>query len=430
MSSEAERSGRPIAWSILALVLTSVLVATLVYFAVTFRGPPPRNPPRGVAAIARALEDGNQPNDNGPPLRIHYSRFPPSAMGPELDDRPAAEQVAAVLGRPASDVVARVTARSPGLSDAFVDGFAFGLRQADGRWRIVEGRPLPNFNRWHGATLVAMLLTLAALAVPGWWIARALSRPLRELASAAQVAQAGAKRPDFPVGGPEEVRALTTAVSAMHDRLTHHAEARTAMLAAIAHDLGTPLSRLAFWIEQLPDVARERAGADIGEMRAMISDTLGFARDEVGARENGRIELASLIEALVDDMQMAGSPVTAEGSERAVIRGDAGALRRVFANLFENAIRYGARARVDWQIVGDRVRVDVQDDGPGIDPAEAERLFEPFVRGDPSRNRATGGTGLGLAIVRSIVVRHGGGVTLSNGIGGGALATVTLPLAS
>lgn len=215
----------------------------------------------------------------------------------------------------------------------------------------------------------------------------------------------------------------------MHDRLTRHAEQRTNMLAAIAHDMGTPLSRLAFWVEQLPEGARDRASADIDEMRAMISDTLNFARDEAGERDSSLVELGSLLDSVVEDMGVGGAAVSLTPGPRAVVRGDPRALRRVFANLIGNAIRYGDAARLNWAVAGGEATIRIEDDGPGIDPAKADRLFDPFVRGDPSRNRATGGTGLGLAIARAIVIRHEGHVALANREGGGAVATVSLPLA-
>lgn len=199
------------------------------------------------------------------------------------------------------------------------------------------------------------------------------------------------------------------------------------MLAAIAHDLGTPLSRLAFRVEQLPEAARDRAAADIAEMRGLIGAALSFARDEaVGSRE--RLDLGSLLESLTDDIADTGGAVDVAHGQRAIIRGDSVALRRLFANLLENALRYGQQAAVAWRIEGNLVSVTIDDHGPGINPNDVERLFEPFVRGDPSRNRATGGTGLGLAIVRSIAARHDGEAVLENGPTGGR-ARVTLPLA-
>jgi signal transduction histidine kinase len=163
-------------------------------------------------------------------------------------------------------------------------------------------------------------------------------------------------------------------------------------------------------------------------MRGMIGAAIGFARDDMAMRANARVDLGSLLDSLVEDMAMAGARVEIEPGPRAVVRGDPAALRRLFANVIDNATRYGGNAVLGWNTADGIASVTIDDAGPGIDLAQAERLFEPFVRGDPSRNRETGGTGLGLAIVRSIARRHGGDATLTNRPGGGARATVTLPI--
>ncbi len=412
---------RSIAWPIFALVLASVVVATSVIFAVTFSGPPPREGIGTAATVARVMRDG------GGAGRLSFVRqdTPPAAARLFRPNPAGAERLAALLGVPARDVVAYTMRPPEDEQGSFGRDFVLGWRTVDG-WRVVSS-PDPLLRPWHLKTLVAMLIAVLALAVPGWMLARAISRPLAQVAQAAKQARAGATLPPLPQGGAREVRTLSRAVAAMHARLAAHAEGRTTMLAAIAHDMGTPLSRLAFRIESLPDAARERAAADIAEMRAMIAAALSFARDETSDVTN-RLDLGSLIDALVDDMGESGQPVTAAPGPRAIVRGDSGALRRLFANLIENGVRYGDRVSIGWRIEGREVVVTVDDHGPGIDPASVERLFEPFVRGDPSRNRATGGTGLGLAIVRSIAGRHGGEVTLENGATG-ARAQVILPLA-
>ncbi len=437
----AARRPRPIALSIFALVIGAVLAATAVLFFVTYSGPPPIDPPRPLFMIADALRGRNRVpsfvhGDAGwkrrfaeHRLRLTVERNAPAPQGREVRDDAVAARLAALLGANPRDVVANVELRPRLFGRELFGRFTVGWRTPAG-WRVVRSPVRPAFTRWHAKTLAAMALAIALLSLPAWALARAISRPLRDLARAAGTAQGGAARPHYPQGGPAEVRVLTGAVAAMHDRLASHAEARTAMLGAIAHDLGTPLSRLAFWIEQLPEAARDRAAADVDEMRAMIADTLRFARDESGVREATRLDLASLLDSLVEDMAVAGAPVTLAPGPRAVVRGDAVALRRLFANLVENAIRYGTAAEVGWRVAGGAVEVSVADRGPGIDPAQAERLFQPFVRGESSRNRATGGTGLGLAIVRGIAERHGGSATLRNRADPpGALAIVTLPLA-
>ncbi len=425
MSSRAE--SRSIAVPIFALVIAAVLVATIIFFAVTFSGPPPRSAPQTIANIARALRNGAERHGPGRALELSILRAAPEPRPGETLDSGTATRIAAALAVDPADVVAFRDERSPLGPDAIAGGFTVG-EHVGMAWQVVRTRPEPVFTSWHLVTLMAMLGALLLLAGPAWWIARAISRPLRQIADTATSARVGAALGTVPQGGPSEVRDLTRAVSAMHERLSRHAEGRTAMLAAIAHDLGTPLSRLAFWVEKLPEDARMRANGDIDEMRAMIAATLRFARDEVGERADQRVDLGSLLDSLVEDMSVAGAPVSIEPGPRAIVRGSPQALRRLFANLAENALRYGDVAALSWRLENNMAEILVDDAGPGFDPATAERLFEPFVRGDPSRNRATGGTGLGLAIVRSIAEAHGGTVLLGNHPGGGQVRVV-LPIA-
>jgi signal transduction histidine kinase len=419
----ARKPGRSIVWPIFALVVVSVVVAAATIFVVTFSGPPPRGTGRPAEVVTQALRTGEPPRGPGPALRVETVAAPPAARDGFRADPAARATLATALGAREGDVVAYTMRPRQEEEGAFGRDFMLGVRRGDA-WRIVE-TPRPWLAPWHLKTLIAMSIAISALAVLGWFIAQAISRPVRAVARAAERARAGAELPPMPAGGAREVRDLARSVAAMHERLARHAEGRTTMLAAIAHDLGTPLSRLAFRVEQLPEAARERAAADIAEMRGMIAAALSFARDEaVGART--RLDLGSLLESLADDMADAGAAVTIDAGPRAVVRGDAAALRRMFANLAENAVRYGDRAAIGWRVIGDMVEVTIDDAGPGVDMATVERLFEPFARGDPSRNRATGGTGLGLAIVRSIAARHDGEAVLENGPTGGR-ARVVLP---
>ena len=416
---------RPTAVPIALLVIAAVAVATAMQFAITFRGPPPRPAPVPIAEIARALRGDPGRHGNWRHLEAIDATSPPVG-GPRQHPNPMLDrQIAVALGVPPGDVA--------GLYDepAFFEAtevrgdFMVGWHRPSG-WRVVRSMRPPPFTHWHVFTLVAALLTLIALAVPAWFIAQRISRPIRELADAAKRARLGAPEP-MPAGGPREVRELAQAIEAMQGRILHQAQGRSAMLAAIAHDLGTPLSRIAFWVEQLPEAARERASADIDEMRAMLGATVRFVRDDRAEAVHTRLDLGSLIESLADDLGAAGTPVEVETGPRAVMRGDPTAIRRLFANLIENAVRYGERARIGWTLEPGWVEAVIEDDGPGFDPARAEALFSPFVRGESSRNRATGGTGLGLAIVRSIAEAHGGQVTLENRPEGGGRVRVRLP---
>lgn len=415
-----------IAWPIFALVIVSVVSAIAILFVVTFSGPPPIDRPHPMASIAMTLRTNALPQRRRDGMMLLRSDQPPHPRTREHDNRATAVRIAQLLGVAATDVIALQGRQPVFLRDDLIGPFTIAWHRPDG-WRILRSPIPPLFTRWHWATLSAMLISILALSLPAWALARAISRPLRQLADAADDARVGVPLGPLPTAGSHEVRHLTRALSTMHARLMAQAEGRTTMLGAIAHDLGTPLSRLAFWVEQLPDAARSRAVADIDEMRAMIAATLVFARDEAGARADARIDLGSLLDSLVEDMAVAGAPVSIDHGPRAVVRGDSGDLRRLFTNVIDNAVRYGDRAALHWSIVGRQVAIMIDDAGPGIDPTLAERLFEPFVRGDPSRNRATGGTGLGLAIVRSIAERHGGTATLEPGSHG--RVRVTLPLA-
>ena len=429
MSGADGGRGRSIAVSIVVLVVAALAAATVVLFAVTFNGPPPMPAPQSYRTIVTALETGRAPPNPGRKLLVLDGSMPPQPRFRDRDDPAAAARLATLLGVPATDVIALMPPDGSDVPDEVRGPFQVGWHRPDGGWRTVETQPDHLITPWHRVTLAAMLAVLALLSALAWFVARAISQPLRRVADAALAARAGVPLAPLPTGGAAEVRDLSRAVVTMHDRLQRHAEGRTAMLGAIAHDLGTPLSRLAFWIEQLPDAARTRATGDIDEMRAMIAATLLFARDEAGLAESARVDLGSLLDSLVEDMAVADSPVTLTPGDRAVVRGDSGALRRLFANLIENAIRYGEAAELGWRIAGAAVEIRVDDRGPGLAGADPERLFEPFVRGERSRNRATGGTGLGLAIVRTVATRHGGTVTLADRPEGGARASVTLPLA-
>ncbi|RYY25604.1 MAG: HAMP domain-containing protein [Sphingomonadales bacterium] len=410
------------------LVIASILAAALILFSVTFKGPPPRPAPLQLSTLAGALEHATPPRDNEQGLQIVTRTEAPRPRGPERLEPPEhaiVRELARLLRTEPGEVMV-YTSEQQRSDDEIRGCFTVGWK-VPGGWRIAETAPSPFLTRWHMVTLFAMLGVLIVLGAAAWWIARRISLPIRRLAEAAKRARPGV-REAIPLGGPLEVRELAEAIGGMQARILQQAEGRTVMLGAIAHDLGTPLSRIAFWIEQLPDAARERASADIDEMRAMLSAALALARDESAQTPYTRLDLGSLIESLADDLAAAGTPVRTEAGPRVVIRGDSAALRRLFANLIENAVRYGERAVLGWREDGAWAEVTVDDTGPGFDPARAESLFAPFVRGETSRNRATGGTGLGLAIVRSIAEAHGGEVRLETRAEGGGRVRLRLPI--
>ncbi|MHA6720546.1 ATP-binding protein [Sphingomonas sp. RS6] len=410
----------------MGFAVTSAAAAIFVQFAVTFRGPPPGMAPIPIARIAEALRTERSPaSATGQRIVVSYSPAVPAAPRDEQPSPRRDRAIAALI--PDSPESVRGFYKWPTRDpDGDVLGSFTVAHRSNDRWVVASVSFEPDLARWRWRTLQAMALTLLVLSLLAWAAAKRASRPLRRLADAASRVRLGAPEP-MPLGGPREVQELARAVEAMQGRILQQAENRTAMLAAMAHDLGTPLTRLAFWVEQLPDVARDRAAADIEEMRAMLAATLRFARDDRARGDPKRLDLGSLIESLADDLAVAGIAATVNPGPRVVVTGDAAALRRVFTNLIENAVRYGRTAEIGWSSTRGWAVVTVDDAGPGFDLARAESLFAPFVRGETSRNRATGGTGLGLAIVRSIVEAHDGEVTLENRDGGGGRVRVRLP---
>jgi signal transduction histidine kinase len=200
------------------------------------------------------------------------------------------------------------------------------------------------------------------------------------------------------------------------------------MLAAISHDLRTPLTLLRLRAENVPDAPeRDRMLATITEMDAMITETLQFARDEASGEPRRRTDMSALVASLVDDMADTGLPVTMQPAQPIICECQPGALRRALSNLLDNAVKYGKRAQAAIRSTPQGVEILIDDEGPGIPADELARVFQPFYRVEGSRNRETGGIGLGLAIALSVVQAHGGQLTLSNRPEGGLRARVTLP---
>jgi len=259
--------------------------------------------------------------------------------------------------------------------------------------------------------------------------ARRLAAPTRILAEAALRLGRDPEAPPLEVKGSAEIALAVEAFNDMQARLRRYVDDRTAMVAAVAHDLRTPLTRLRFRIESAPEEQRAKMEADIEQMEEMVAATLAFVRDATRRAERTPLELRSLLESLCDEMAETGADTeVVESSGKVVIVGDPMALRRLFSNLLENAVKFGRQARARVFQDEDCAIVEIVDDGPGIPATDLERVFEPFYRREPSRNRKTGGIGLGLAVVRSIALAHGGDVTLENGAKGGLTARVQLPL--
>ncbi len=348
---------------------------------------------------------------------------------------PAANIVVAGERGPVSDRrvgrIIRDRAAKVGVRDEehfLIAPFQVGVRQADGHWTVVRSQPVFGLSPWQQRVALWFVLSAVAMAPVAYVFARRLAAPIQLFADAAERLGRDPRAEPLVLKGPSEIRVAATAFNEMQERLRRYVEDRTAMVGAIAHDLRTPLTRLRFRIEGVPDEQKAKMSADIDQMEEMISAALRFVRDASQPGERTPLELSSLLESLCDEMAETGASTEVESGEKVVLEGDPMALRRLFSNLLDNAVKFGGRARARVFRDGANAFVEIEDDGPGIPPSDREKVFEPFYRREPSRSRQTGGIGLGLAVVRSIARGHGGDVDLVNRVGGGLTARVQLPL--
>ena len=280
---------------------------------------------------------------------------------------------------------------------------------------------------WTSQSILSLAVTALTLSVIMILATRGITRPMRRLAAAAEALGRGEATAPLPEKGPEDIRNTAEAFNKMQERLKRFVADRTRMLAAIGHDLRTPITSLRLRAEFVGDAEiREKMLSTIDEMQKMTEATLTFAREESTAEETRSVDLAALVQSLSDDLADMGHDVTFSNGFKIKYRCRADALRRAIRNLIENAVRYGERARVSIAKAEDSIDIVIEDDGPGIPPELAEQVFVPFYRLEDSRNRETGGVGLGLSIARSIVRNHGGDIKLVNHAGG-LRAIITLP---
>jgi signal transduction histidine kinase len=278
-------------------------------------------------------------------------------------------------------------------------------------------------------TPLALLVFALCIALLAWLVARIATRPLRQLADAADKLDIARAGEPLPEQGSSEVRAATRAFNRMQKRIYEDVRERTGMLAAIAHDLQTPLTRLRLRLEKLPDeTLRDKLVGDMQAMQQMLQEGLELARSMDNGEPAQLLDLDSLLDSLCSDAVEAGQQV--EYIEHAPVQLQAHplALRRALSNLLDNAVKYGQRAEVSLKRDGRQCRITIRDHGPGIHAELLETVFTPFYRIEHSRSRETGGTGLGLSIARNIVLRHNGELTLSNHPAGGLQAEIVLPL--
>jgi len=298
-----------------------------------------------------------------------------------------------------------------------------------GQWLNVGTRFARPPLQWAWGSTMTFVATAAVLLAAGFWFLMArITGPLRRLAVASERLGRGEDMETVEPTGPLEVRDLTAAFGIMQGRLTRFVEDRTRMLAAIGHDLRSPLTAMRVRTEMVDDdETRERLISSIEEMQGMLDATLSYARGVGDVEPSERAEIGQILDDLNHAMPV---PFSLTPGPKRVLSIRPFAFRRALRNLIENAQRYGGEARVSYQSLDDAVVIRIADSGPGIPEDRLEDVFAPFQRLENSRSRDTGGHGLGLTIARSILRAHGGDLVLSNAPEGGLLAIITLPVTS
>ena len=360
--------------------------------------------------------------------RLRLSLRPlPERTRPLPVDHPLLPALRAAM--PEREVALYVHHRGEGPHGALL----IAVRLADGsplHVRLPGIPPAPDFPMPAPGRLLAALAALIGGVLGLTWVAvRIATRPLSRMAEAARrLGDAPDHSPPLDTRGPTEVAQAAGAFNHMQQRVREHIAERTRILAAISHDLQTPITRLRLRAEMVEDeTLRARFQADLDAMQALVREGLDYARSRDSAAPLQPVDLNGLLEALRSDAADMGWPVELRGHAAAPCPAQPVALRRALWNLVENGIKFGERVDIAIEDTPACAVVRIRDHGPGLPEAELEKVFEPFYRTEASRNRETGGTGLGLAIARNLVRAQGGDVRLANPPGGGLEATVSLP---
>ena len=331
-------------------------------------------------------------------------------------ERILARSMAQSVGRPFI-IDTRTIERSIILEVETVDGV---VRFTTDRERVVTST-IHILVMW----MVVTFIIVAAIAII---FMRNQVSPIRRLAIAADHLGKGRDTPDFKPAGAREVRQAAAAFLAMRDRIQRQIRQRTEMLAGVSHDLRTPVTRMKLQLAMLGDGPEiHELKSDVDEMERMIEGYLDFARTE-GAETPQPAEVGTLLQAVAHGARRNGATIELDAERGIVVPLRRNAFQRCLNNLVANAARHGTRVDIHAARVANAVEITVDDDGPGIPPADREDVFKPFFRLDPSRNPDTGGTGLGLTIARDIIRGHGGELTLDDAPGGGLRARIRLPL--
>jgi signal transduction histidine kinase len=283
---------------------------------------------------------------------------------------------------------------------------------------------------WSGPWMTTLLFAVISVSLLSLWAARALTAPLSSFAKAAEEFSLDGAAAPLPERGPAEIRSVAKALNRMRQRITGLIDDRTKMLAAISHDLRTPITRMRLRSEFIEDDGhRGRMLHDLDQMRSMLESVLSFLRNDRKLESMTLVDIASTLQLITDQFNDMGHKVVYEGPQHAMATVRPDDLHRSVTNLVENAAKFGAETTVRLIAALDVITIEVEDDGPGISDARKDIMLEPFVRGDDARNMdEASGFGLGLSIARSIVLAHGGELSLNDRAPHGLIVRIRLPV--
>ena len=310
-------------------------------------------------------------------------------------------------------------------------GLLASIRLADGTWLNAASAIRAPSRPIGGPAVLSLVLSAAVVSLAVAWLVRRTMRPLRALTDAANRFGQGERPDPVPEDGPADIRRLIRAFNTMRDRIDRFVRERMQMLAALSHDLRTPITTLRLRAELLEnEEERDRFIATLDELQVMTEEVLAFVRSESATEETQATPISGFVDSILTEFREAGASITfTAATPDPAPRLRRLAIKRAVRNLLSNAVRHGDHVSVQTRSGPDGIAIEICDDGPGLPEDQIARAFEPFVRLDPARGQDTGGVGLGLAIARSIARAHGGDIALSNRPEGGLCAVLSLPTA-
>jgi signal transduction histidine kinase len=395
-------------------------------------GPGPRMVPPGGFRPPPSVAFGPPPAGGfAPPSSGGYGPPPPGGYAPPPSGGPPdASQGFGRTGSPQGGPGSPRRAFFFWRENLVVGDFTAAVQEPSGQWIVVRPSPEPFPNDWQRRIALWLLGCVVVLAPLAWLFARRITAPFDRFAAAAEALGRDPNAPPMELSGPSEIGKAAQAFNDMQARLRRYVGDRTAMVGAISHDLRTPLARIRFKLEGAPEPLKRAVLSDVEKMDQMIGGVLAFIRDASEPRLRQRLDLLSLAECVADDADAVGGDVEIVRGYPYAVDGDPIGLQRMLANLVDNAVKYGVRARIRlFEDEGEAV-IEIADEGPGLPPAELERVFQPFYRSNTARTlKADSGVGLGLSVARSIARAHGGEVELAQAEQG-LIARVRLPLAA